>query len=171
MPGMIAIRAAESEDLEALGRCFRESIEGLTGDHYDAGQRSAWASASADASAWVSRLGELEVLLAEQGGTVQGFLAYRPDGLVDLLYVRPAFARTGVATRLHECAARRLRDAGCRALHTAASLVAEPFFARLGYEVVGREVVERAGVGLPRARMQLRLAPRGGAPSLTRPGP
>ncbi len=157
-PAAIVVREAADDDLEAIAACFRASVHGLTATHYDARQRAAWAPAQSDRAAFASRLSHRRTILAQRAGAVVGFLTFEDDGHIDMLYVDPCAARQGVATRLHEVAERHLRALGRTALHTEASLVAEPFFTRCGYEPVERQVVERGGRQFERVAMRKVLA-------------
>jgi putative acetyltransferase len=147
------VRSAGPGDAEAVAACFHASVHGLTGAHYDARQRAAWAPDPPDVPARRERLGSKHTLLAVDGNAVLGFVIYAPDGHDDLLYTAAAAARRGVATRLHEEVERLLRAQGCARLFTEASHIAVPFFERQGYRVVERQVVERRGVSLERFAM------------------
>jgi putative acetyltransferase len=164
-PDPIELRPAGAGDLEALAACFTEAVHGLTAAHYDAAQRAAWAPVPADLAAFAARLAGRRVLVAASGGAILGFVAYEDEGAaaheghIDLLYTAPFAARRGIATRLHEAAEERLRALGRTALRTEASLIAEPFFAGLGYRPVERQRVERGGQILERVAMRKDLDP------------
>jgi hypothetical protein len=51
------VRSAGPGDAEAVAACFHASVHGLTGAHYDARQRAAWAPDPPDVPAWRDRLG------------------------------------------------------------------------------------------------------------------
>ncbi len=147
------IRNFTDEDLAAVAALFTASIHGLAIDHYDAAQRAAWAPQPPDLSEWNLRLQGLNTLLAETHGQLAGFLAYAPDGHIDLLYTAPDRPRRGVASALYAAAEAALFASGVRRLYTEASLVARPFFERQGFEIREVQDVERRGLVFRRYAM------------------
>lgn len=106
---------------------------------------------------WQTRLASLELLIAENGCSIGGFIGFSLDGHIDLLFTAPGFARQGVASALYAAAEQRLRAAGARELFTEASLVAQAFFARQGFSVQQAQTVTRGAVILPRMLMRKTL--------------
>ena len=94
------IRPYRREDLEAVIRCFGESVRAIGARYYGAEQIEAWAPASPDLEAWASRFQSGEVLIAEVNGAVAGFVRVEENGLVDLLYVHPENERRGIGRDL-----------------------------------------------------------------------
>lgn len=153
------IRAARLDDADAIAACFTASVHTLTGEHYDAAQREAWAPQPPDLEEWRERLRQHPALVAVDGESVLGFLVFQQDGHIDMLYCDPSAARSGVATRLYQQAEALLAEADSRELSTEASLVARPFFERQGFHVVAAQRVERRGVWFDRFAMRKRLPP------------
>ena len=151
------LRPYQPEDLDALLALFQASVQQLAASHYDPAQRRAWAPQVPDRQAWHMRLDGLQVLLAERDGQLAGFIGYDHRGHIDLLFSHPEHARQGVAQRLYQAAEAELRAAGVSLLHTEASLLAQPFFARQGFVVVEQQEVQRGDVSLPRALMHKAL--------------
>ncbi|VXB42475.1 putative Uncharacterized N-acetyltransferase YafP [Pseudomonas sp. 8BK] len=147
------LRAYQPQDLPALVALFQASVNQLTAPHYNAAQRQAWAPEVADMPAWQTRLAPLELLIAEDGGAIAGFIGFSLDGHIDLLYCAPSHVRQGVASALYAAAEQRLREAGVHTLHTEASLVAQAFFASQGFSVQQAQTVTRGAVMLPRMLM------------------
>lgn len=106
---------------------------------------------------WQTRLPSLELLIAENGCSIVGFIGFSLDGHIDLLFTAPGFARQGVASALYAAAEQQLRAAGARELFTEASLVAQAFFARQGFSVQQAQTVTRGAVILPRMLMRKNL--------------
>jgi putative acetyltransferase len=88
---------------------------------------------------------------------IAGFIAYEDGDHVDLLFTAPDFVRRGVASALYEGVEATLTAKGVRELFTEASLVARPFFARHGFEVIEQETVVRRDIELVRFRMRKTL--------------
>lgn len=144
--------------LAEIATLFTASVHQLATAHYDAAQREAWAPRPPDPAQWQNRLQHACTLLADEDGSLLGFLAFEARGHVDMLFTLPGAARRGVATRLYREAEKRLRASGVAELTTEASRVAEPFFAREGFTVCERQRVERGGQWFERALMRKRLA-------------
>jgi len=152
------LRPYRPDDLDALLALFQASVHELSASHYDPAQRRAWAPESVDRQAWALRLAAQQVQLGECQGQLAGFIGFDLGGHIDLLFSHPAHARRGVAQALYQAAETQLRGAGARLVHTEASLLAQPFFARQGFMVVERQEVQRDGVSLPRALMHKTLS-------------
>lgn len=150
-----SIRPMRDAERSAVAQLFTDAVHGLAVGHYDAAQRDAWAPRIPDLAQWRERLrGRTVLVAAAEPDGLRGFIAYEDDGHIDMLFVAPAAARSGVATRLCACAEAALVAAGVSVLSTEASLVARPFFAQRGFAVVAEEHAERAGVTLRRFAMR-----------------
>lgn len=148
------VRPFRDSDLDAVVELFTASVHHLAARHYDEAQRAAWAPVPPDRGAWRNRLGALQTLVAEQGGTLAGFVSYRPNGYIDLLYVSPDAPRRGVATALYHEAESALVSAGIKELTVDASLVAHAFFEHQGFLVEEMQTVTRGGVSFQRYAMR-----------------
>lgn len=148
------VRPYHDADLEALVGVFTASVHGLGALHYTREQCSAWAPQPADLDTWRQRLGSLETRLAIVGDTLAGFISWATSGHIELLYVAPGHARQGIASTLLQHAESALIAQGVQTFSTAASLVAQPFFACQGFHVVEEQRVERRGITFLRYAMQ-----------------
>lgn len=138
---IIKIRPYTAADLCAVAEIFTESVQHLTGSRYSPEQRQVWAPTPPDLKHWRARMLSLMTLVADTGTQLRGFLSYQPDGYIDLLYVRPGFERTGIASQLYACVeASLIRTA--RAAYTEASLIAEPFFKSRGFHAIRFEEIK-----------------------------
>lgn len=144
-------------DAQALSDLFRASVEILAEEDYSDAQREAWASVADDVEdfgQWLSRL--LTLVVDSDSGPV-GFAALEDKTMIALLYVRPDFARRGVATLLCEALEKLAAARGATAITTDASDTAEPFFAKRGYIPQQRNTVMRNGEWLANTTMHKRL--------------
>lgn len=148
------LRAYRAADLPALIDVFTTSVHVLGAAYYSAEQRQAWAPLAADVAVWRTRLAELHVHVAERDGCIAGFIGFSADGHIDLLFVAPSAAGTGVAAALYQQCEAALRGFGAEELSTEASQVARGFFERQGFEVEAMQRVSRAGVELTRYAMR-----------------
>lgn len=153
MNGLI-IRPCRVTDAPGLAELYHRAVHEGTGRHYDARQRQAWSPAPPTDEGWRRRLVEAQTIVAEREGRLLGFMTLDTEsGWIDFAYVAPEAMGQGVAETLYAVLEGRARAAGLMRLETEASLLAERFFARRGWQVVARQEVERAGVRLPNAVM------------------
>lgn len=151
---MIRIRPAGPVDAGPLASVYTAAVRQLAVGHYAADQRHAWAALAGDPAAWRTRLEALNLLVAERLDQTAGFIGFRADGYIDLLFTAPAHARHGVARSLLALAEQELRRAGTGTLLTHASRVARPFFAQHGFRVVAAETAHLGELGLERFLMR-----------------
>jgi putative acetyltransferase len=150
-------RPYELTDLPGIIAVYTASIHGLAAPFYSPEELAAWAPATHDTARWQQRLGRVHTVVAECEGVLAGFVSYRDDGYLDLLFTHPTFARRGVATRLCLRVEAALRAVGASKIFTHASLAARPFFDRQGFNVDGEEAVECRGSYLRRFAMHKQL--------------
>jgi GNAT superfamily N-acetyltransferase len=159
---MLTLRSYEEMDAAATSRCFDRAVRTTASHDYTPAEVEAWLSGPTSLEWWNRRRLDTHTIVAEVDGAVVGFIDLDDDGYVDMLFVDPAVARTGVATAL---LARVTEQARAPALMTNASLTARPFFERHGFTVVAPQVVERDGVGIVNFRMRKPLATAGWLPA------
>ncbi len=159
----VILRPFAAADLEIVAAIYTASIHTLAAPFYSPAQITAWAPPVPDLARWTKRLAPLQTIVADAAGALAGFTSYTLAGYLDLLFVHPAFARRGVATRLYAQAESALRAKGVTAFTTDASLAARSFFERQGFRVEREENVECRGAYLRRFAMRKPLrkaAPR-----------
>jgi putative acetyltransferase len=128
---------------------------------YTEAQRSAWVPAPRSGPDWTARLRGQEIIVAEQQGTGLGFVSLADGGYVDFAYIRPEAQHSGLFRQLLSRIVERAVAKGETRLWTHASLMAEPAFATLGFEVRRREQATIGDQSFDRCEMEMRLA--GGA--------
>lgn len=152
------LRPAAPTEVPALAALFTASVHALAAAYYTPEQLAAWAPQPPDLAGWRQRLSALRTLVAEADGQLAGFIAYAVDGHIDLLFVAPEHARSGVASRLYTAAEQALRGLGVKTLRTEASEAARGFFARHGFEVLELQEAVRGGQRLRRYAMRKHIA-------------
>ena len=84
-------------------------------------------------------------------------------------FVRPQWARRGLARRLYEACARAAWEAGFREFELMATAPGEPLYAALGFSVEERVAVQLPGnVTVPFARMRCAIERAGGSDGFER---
>lgn len=146
-------------DAMALRELFAASIEELCQEDYDEDQRAAWASAAADADAFMKRLASALTLVVHDEGEHLGFASLKDNRTIDMLYVHPFYAGEGVGTAL--CAALETLAAarGTEAISVDASDTAQIFFEKRGYVPMRRNSIPIDDQWLSNTTMTKQLKP------------
>ena len=148
----ITLRIATANDYDALGEVMFDAIHNGPTKYTDA-QSKAWAPAPRAGPDWANRLGQKDVIIAELGAIILGFMSIEPGGYIDFAYIRPSAQGSGLFRRLFSDIQARAKAASETELSTHASLMAQPAFAAMGFQVDHHETVEVDGQELARARM------------------
>ncbi|HEX5174122.1 MAG TPA: GNAT family N-acetyltransferase [Gaiellaceae bacterium] len=147
------IRAATSEDLplvRELWAAFNEEIPDEPWREDDLAEDLAWLEQA---------IGDEIVLLAGDDGLAVARRKGEKLGFLEVVYVRPAARKGGIAAELVREAATRLRDRGAEMLEL--EVLASNADARAIYERWGFKPVELT-LGAPIAQLEQRLAPADG---------
>lgn len=146
------IRPYRAADVPELAEIFTMAVHMLGRKHYEEAQLQAWAPVPPDMDEWAHRFDALHTLVMEDASNCPlGFVSWRNDGYINLIFVRPDVARKCIASHLLAAAEAALPH--IEKLHVHASLIARPFFERNGYRVIAEELVTRADVELKRYAM------------------
>ena len=152
------VRSYHASDAPALGEVFHRAVREGASHRYNRAQVEAWAPHAPNGPKWETRLAEADTVVALEGETRVGFMNLDESGYLDLAFVLPEQMGQGVSDMLYAVLESRARARGVTRLSTQASLMAEPFFARQGWQVVRRQEVEINGVVLKNAWMEKILA-------------
>lgn len=144
-------------DTLALRELLAASVEELTQEDYDEDQRAAWVAVAEDAEAFRSRLEQATTLLVEVDGEPAGFASLKDNTILDMLYVHPYHAGTGIGTALCDALETIARARGAVAITAEASETSVMFFEDRGYEALQRNSVERLGEWLTTTTMRKTL--------------
>lgn len=131
------IRAARTDDREAMSEVHVAAVLGVDAVAYDEDELAAW-KAGAAAVDYAIEDPETVVLVATDDSDVAGFAeAPVADPELDKLYVDPAYQGQGIARSLSDDIDQRLRARGAESVSVEASLNAATFYERVGYTRVG----------------------------------
>lgn len=152
------LRRYASKDCAACWLLFYRAVQIGAANFYDQAQRDAWCETLSEPTPERNaRLADATTWLAEDNGHLIGFMSLEADGHLDMAFVDPDYMGQGVAAALHEHLIQSAQDAGLTQLNTEASLLAERFFTRQGWQVTAPDIVEKDGVSIPRTLMQITL--------------
>jgi putative acetyltransferase len=142
-PESIRIERAVPADAAEIVRVHRAAVHGTAAASYPDAILASW-SPPVSAARIESTRGDIEAgdelfFVARHSETIAGFGAIEPKSQqLQALYVDPAFGRRGIGGRLIAALEETARSLGLPLLQMAASVNAEAFYARHGYEVVQR---------------------------------
>jgi GNAT superfamily N-acetyltransferase len=135
--GDIVIRDARGSDADRLAEIHLAAIRRGCRSHYDEAQIAAWTTAI-DGPLHRAAIRDQVVMVAERRRRVIGFGEFQPrNGQIVHLFVDPAVTACGLGTRLLAALEARAVAGGVQEIRLRASLNAEGFYARRGYEPAG----------------------------------
>lgn len=152
------IRPFETSDAASVCEIYYRSVHGVAIAKYTQAQVDAWAPQVPEASSWLPSLSGYHTYLAvDEEDRAVAWISMTSAGYVDMLFCLPEALGRGVAGKLYDTVEQMAIERGLTGMTTHASLLAQPFFAKRGWNVVKHEFYERNGVALPRAEMSKEL--------------
>jgi putative acetyltransferase len=150
------IRVATANDYAALGQGMYDAVR--TGSsRYSQAQRQAWVPVPRSGEPWNSRLAAQTIFLAEGDAGLQGFMSIDDAGYIDLAFIVPTYQGSGLFRRLFGAVRGRAEERGITKLETHASLMAQPAFSAMGFEIVEPQTVEIGDQKFDRFAMRMIL--------------
>jgi putative acetyltransferase len=155
------VRRFAPGDAPKLCEIYYRSVHEVACARYGQAQLDAWAPRLPDAERWLAQFIEYETFVADNdAGATVAWIAMTREGYVDMLFCLPEATRCGVAGELYSAVERSALDLGLTRLTAHASLFAESFFKKRGWNVDERETIDRYGVAIERAVMSKTLPPQ-----------
>jgi putative acetyltransferase len=163
------LRLYRPDDAPALAEIFRRSVSELGPRHYAADQVVAWASDGPDANDMLARGSDGRVVLVAVDAADQpmAFGDLEADGHIDLLFVLPEVAGTGIAGTILEALETIARSQGQMRLYVEASEAAKGLFGRHGFRLLGRNDLTIVGVATHNYLMEKLLQRQGSSHART----
>lgn len=161
------IRDVKRADVPQIARLYYETVRRVNARDYSPGQIQAWAPRVYSDAFWQRRMLRYRVFVATEADTVIGFVELAANGEIDCLYVHHAYQHQGVGAALLARVEREARRRHNPRLRADVSLTAQPFFRRMGFSVVRRQVRIYRGRPFNLAVMEKRL-PGAGRPRAER---
>lgn len=125
---------------------------------YTEAQRALWVPERRGGEEWAARLDRQTIAIACDANRIVGFMSLETGGYIDFAYIRPEAQGTGLFRRLFAQIEAQARAISETRLWTHASLMTEPAFAAVGFEVIERQIVQIGGESFKRAKMELMLS-------------
>jgi putative acetyltransferase len=130
----IKIRKATLQDCEAMCEIHVSSIRELGKSHYSKAEIDAW-SRGRTPKRYQKHISESYVIIAEHKGAAVGFGTLDPRaGEIVQLYIQPEYARKSIGAQILEELFTKALGAGHHEVYLIASLNAEAFYSKAGFE-------------------------------------
>jgi putative acetyltransferase len=153
----ITYRWATDSDYDALGEVIFDAVRNGP-SLYSEAQRSAWVDAPRSGPEWQQRMAAQSIAVAETDGNIAGLMSLTQDAYLDFAFIRPAYQGSGMFRQLYAMILELARDQKQPRILVHASLMAEPAFSAIGFEITKEETVEINGQYLDRFEMQFVIA-------------
>jgi len=156
-PSEWTLREFRESDIDPIVELFYDTVHQVNKQDYDAVQLHAWAPPEERdllRDKWLPSLSGNIAYVAVVGDTIAGFADLERGGYLNRLFVHKDYQGCGIASALVDALEEEARALRLPAIDTDASLTAQPFFLRKGYDVVAAQTVERRGVRLNNYRMR-----------------
>ncbi len=157
----LKFRWAAPADYDALGEVMFDAARNGP-SRYDEAQRRAWVGAPRSGDDWSARLAAQQVIIAETGGDILGFMSLAANGYLDFAYIRPGAQGTGLFRKMYDRIESAAIANGEARIWVHASLNAQSAFSAVGFDIIREETVTIGDQALDRFEMEKRLAPSGG---------
>jgi putative acetyltransferase len=151
------IRPVKRADIPQIARLYFETVHRVNARDYGPEQIEAWAPRVYPDTFWQRRFRHYRVLVGEDEGAVVGFVELGRRGEIDCFYVQDISQHRGIGAGLMARVEREARAQANTRLLADVSLTAEPFFRRMGFRVVRRQVKVYRNRAFKQAVMEKRL--------------
>jgi len=151
------IRHANPEDAKPVATLYYNTVRKINSRDYGSAQIEAWAGAAPDEAKWRERQNNRVTFVDEQDGVIRGFAELENDGHIGAIYVHADCQGEEIASALLEAVGKEAIARGATSLSTEASITAQPFFARRGFETVAQQDVRYQGQVFRNFRMHKKV--------------
>lgn len=149
---ILSVRLYQPTDLDAVIAIFLGAIREVASKDYDQSQINAWAQI--DRKVWEERCLSRPTWVAVLDQVIVGFSDLEPNGHLDRMFVHPVYQGIGVATLLLQTIETAALGDGLPRVFTEASLTAQPFFEKRGFQTLEQQQVAVRGQTFTNFRME-----------------
>ena len=139
------IRRATAGDALAIATLYHDTVKKVNSRDYAPAQIQAWAGATPDEEKWRARQTSRTTFVDERSGIIRGFAELEDNGHIGAVYVHADYQGQGIASALLHKVEKEAVARGATCLWTEASVTAQPFFTKRGFETVAAQDVEYLG--------------------------
>lgn len=155
---MIKIRRFQSPDVDQIAQLFHDTIRSVNLGDYTKEQVKAWAPDDIYFRDWEAKCLSKYTLVAEtNGGVIAGFAELEADGHIDCFYCHKDFLGQGVGRLLYNGIEKETQHRGLTGLFVESSITAKPFFLKMGFSIIEKQIVTTRSEKFTNFRMEKRL--------------
>lgn len=151
---MIKLRHFQSTDAGQIAQLFHDTIRTVNLGDYTKEQVKAWAPDDIYFRDWEAKCSSKITLIAETDGIIAGFAELDDDGHIDCFYCHKDFQGQGIGRLLYNGIEREAHNHGLTRLFIEASITAKPFFLKMGFSVIEKQIVKTRGENFANFRME-----------------
>jgi len=149
----VVLRRATEDDMRDIHELHARSVRGLWLSHYATEQIEGWLKGR-EPEGYIPAIRNGDMFVVEEEGTLLGF-GHVEDEAVLAIFVDPDAAGRGVGSLLLAHAVQEAVSDHGRPVHLTATLNAEGFYRRFGFEPVERKALAKGGIEFPVVVMEL----------------
>ena len=153
------LREYTEDDADGTRSVFTRAVSITAARDYTPQQVRAWINAAEEPTAWHEARILANTCVAIIDGQVDGFIDVDDIGHIDMLFVEPTRARSGIAAALLGWAKQQAKEVGAYRMSTYASINARPFFEAQGFSCTEERHPVVRGVRFTNYRMEAILGP------------
>ncbi|MFI3326151.1 MAG: GNAT family N-acetyltransferase [Clostridia bacterium] len=150
----ISLRKYKPCDIDEIAELFYKTVHNVCVKDYSKTELNAWASGEIDKISWNKSFLEHDTIIADFNGKITGFADMDSAGYLDRLYVHKDFQNQGIGTEIVKKLEKTACELGVTKFTSYASITAKPFFEKMGYVVVCKNIVVRNDVKLTNYKME-----------------
>jgi putative acetyltransferase len=154
---MIEIRPATRADYDEIADVMYDAVR-RGRSKYSEAQRRAWVPERRSGAAWTERLDSQSIFVASELSQLVGFMSLAEHGYIDFAYIRPSAQGSGLFRKLYVATEQLAQRKGAQRLWVHASLMAQPAFAAMGFDVVAKQAVVIGDQTFERFEMEKRIS-------------
>jgi len=152
----LTFRQAQKTDLPTLADLYRQTVLVNVPQYYTPEQTAAWAASLTESEQIQQFILSVTTYIAEEDGEIVGFAGIKEDGHVVSTYVRHDRLHQGIGSALMKTILAHAQRQGIQRLYAEASEFSLGLFQKFGFQLVGKEAVERGGIQFQRYQVENR---------------
>jgi putative acetyltransferase len=151
------IRFFQKEDAEQIAQLFHDTVRDINIRDYSIARVKAWAPDDIYFRDWAEICAKKFTYVADEEGKILGFGELEANGHIGCFYCHKNFQRCGVGSQIYRAIEAKALKLELKGLFTEASITAKPFFQRMGFKLIRKQLVSCRGEKFINYAMEKRL--------------
>lgn len=139
---MYQIRSYNDSDALPLLKLFCETIHIVNSKDYSPEQVQIWGNFDKKKERWKESFQNKDVFICESNNEIVGFCELEPTGHIDRFYIAHTHIGKGVGKILFQALKEKAHALNLSTLTVEASITARPFFEKMGFSLVQKQIVK-----------------------------